>query len=116
LFEKGGDTKLATWRATPHVHILALALVLSRLMTLHHCLDISEREGVEFTCKRWMLLQLSFQSMVNFDVFASLFQEIAHLVHGHKIDLDFITKLVHGRFFELRRRLLDHTPNTPFND
>ncbi|KAG0369009.1 hypothetical protein BGZ54_000640, partial [Gamsiella multidivaricata] len=99
-----------------HVHVLALALILARLMTLHHCLDISERENVRFTCKRWMLLQVSFQSMDIGDVFTSLFELIASHIRNHYVDHGFMATLVRERFSELRQRLVNYTPNKTFRD
>ncbi|KAG0364648.1 hypothetical protein BC939DRAFT_499131 [Gamsiella multidivaricata] len=78
-----------------HVRVLALALILAHLMTLRHCLDISELENIRFTCKRWMLLQVCSQSMDIGDVFASLFQLIATHIHSHYVDHGLVTMLVH---------------------
>jgi hypothetical protein len=47
----GNRYKTQDSESNAHVHILALALVLSRVIILQVCLDIAEREGTTFTCK-----------------------------------------------------------------
>ncbi|KAG0085317.1 hypothetical protein BGZ92_009088 [Podila epicladia] len=97
-----------------HVHILALALVLSRVMILDHCLNIAEREGAAFTCKHWMLLQFGFRSMGVEDLFAMLFTSIAHATHRSSVGITTTSALVQERFSNLRQRLLNRTSNMPF--
>ncbi|KAG0378573.1 hypothetical protein BGX24_003456 [Mortierella sp. AD032] len=96
-----------------HVHILALALVLTRVMILHHCLDTAEREGTTFTCKHWMLLQVGFHTMGISDLFALLFALIAKEIHNLTIDSETMIAFVQERFSSLHQRLLNLTFNTP---
>ncbi|OAQ23964.1 hypothetical protein K457DRAFT_1836886 [Linnemannia elongata AG-77] len=97
-----------------HVHILALALVLSRTMILQRCLDVAEREGTTFTCKHWMLLQVGFRTMDVLDLFDMLFTSIADVIHRHSMDITFMRTLVREGFSGLRQRLLNLTSNMPF--
>ncbi|KAF9536259.1 hypothetical protein EC957_011807, partial [Mortierella hygrophila] len=96
-----------------HVHILALALVLTRLAILQRCLDIAERERTTFTCKHWMLLQVCFRTLGFKDLFGSLFMLFADTVYRHSIDITLMSSFVRLRFSELHLRLLDLTFNTP---
>ncbi|KAG0197650.1 hypothetical protein BGX28_008858, partial [Mortierella sp. GBA30] len=74
-----------------HVHILALTLVLSRVIILQHCLNIAEREGMTFTCKHWMLLQVGFDTLGFKDLFALLFASLADAIHRHSIGIALMT-------------------------
>ncbi|KAF9336882.1 hypothetical protein BG006_006990 [Podila minutissima] len=100
-------------RSNTHVHILALALVLTRFMILLHCLNIAEHEGTTFTCKHWMLLQVGFRTMGVKDLFAILFTSIANEIHRHSIDITIMSAFACERFSILRQRLLNLTFNTP---
>ncbi|KAF9976693.1 hypothetical protein BGZ65_007717, partial [Modicella reniformis] len=94
-----------------HVKVLALALILARVIILRHCLDISEREGVRLTCKRWMLLQVGVYSIGLVDIFTKLSQCIAEDICHHCVEYQFVQKLVQGQLSQLRQRLQDLTPN-----
>ncbi|KAK5796948.1 hypothetical protein F5H01DRAFT_401262 [Linnemannia elongata] len=96
-----------------HVHILALALVLTRIIILHHCLDIAEREGTTFTCKDWILLQVGFDSIGLEDLFDMLFTSVADTIQLHSVYITIIGPFVRERFSSLRQRLLDLTFDTP---
>ena len=96
-----------------HVHILALALVLSRVVILQRCLDIAERERTIFTCKHWMLLQFGFRTMGVKDLFAMLFTSIANEIHLHSIDITTMSAFAREQFSSLRQRLPNLTFNTP---
>ncbi|KAI1318391.1 hypothetical protein EDD11_006729 [Mortierella claussenii] len=99
-----------------HVQVLALALVLTRIMVLHHCLNISEHEGVTFTCKHWMLLQVGFQTMGVQDLYLELFSSIATVIHNYSINAPLMGAIVQERFSGLRERLLGLTSNTPYSN
>ncbi|KAG0350745.1 hypothetical protein BG005_009727 [Podila minutissima] len=99
------------------VHILALALVLARITILDRCLDIAKHEGIAFTCKSWMLLQVVFRTMDIPDLFASLFEMIADVIHSYSMDISLMSAFVQERLSNLRDRLLNLTlitPNMPF--
>ncbi|GJJ74340.1 hypothetical protein EMPS_06698 [Entomortierella parvispora] len=96
-----------------HVHILTLALVLTRVMILHRCLDIAEREGTTFTCKQWMLLQIGFRTMGVEDLFSNLFSLVANVIHARSITILTMGVFVEARFSALRKRLLELTFDTP---
>ncbi|KAF9216903.1 hypothetical protein BGZ59_007536 [Podila verticillata] len=100
-------------RSNTHVHILALALVLSRVIILHHCLNIAEREGTTFTCKHWMLRQFGFRTMGVEDLFALLFTSIADEIHLHSVNITIMSAFAQERFSSLRRRLLNLSFNMP---
>ncbi|KAG0257284.1 hypothetical protein BGZ95_005291 [Linnemannia exigua] len=97
-----------------HVHILALALVISRVMMLQHCLNIAESVGITFTCHHWMLLQVGFRTMDALDLFDMLFTSIADVIHRNFMDITFMRTLARDRFTDLRQDLLNLTPNIPF--
>ncbi|KAF9979748.1 hypothetical protein BGZ65_006073, partial [Modicella reniformis] len=97
-----------------HVHILAMALVLARIMILDHCLNIAESEGTTFTCKYWMLLQVCFLAMGVKDQFTMLFKEIADMIHLHSVDITTMSAFVRDRFSSLHRRLTFNTPSQGF--
>ncbi|KAF9092251.1 hypothetical protein BGX23_004477 [Mortierella sp. AD031] len=97
-----------------HVHILALALVLSRVTILHHCLNIAERKGTTFTCKHWITLQVGFCTMAVEDLFAMLFTSTADLIYRHSMDITIMSAFVRERFSSLRQCLLNLTSNMPF--
>ncbi|KAF9276720.1 hypothetical protein BGZ88_001564, partial [Linnemannia elongata] len=97
-----------------HVHVLALGLVLARVIILHHCLKIAEREGTTFTCKRWMLLQVGCCTMSVGDLSSMLFTSIADAIHGHSIIITNMRILVRDRFSSLRQRFPSLTSDTPF--
>ncbi|KAG0283022.1 hypothetical protein BGZ96_012608 [Linnemannia gamsii] len=96
-----------------HVQTLAQALVLTRVMTLHHCFEIAERVGAAFAYKNWMLLQVGFRSMYVVDLFALFFTSFAHVIRLHSINNALMGSFVRVRFSQLRHRLLKHTFNTP---
>ncbi|KAG0042031.1 hypothetical protein BGZ83_000989 [Gryganskiella cystojenkinii] len=89
------------------VQILALVLVLSRIMTLEHCLDVAQRERNTFTCKHWMLLQVGFSSMGILDLFANLSGSIANKIQRHSMDIWTMSAIVQNRFSKLQQRLKD---------
>ncbi|KAI1299061.1 hypothetical protein EDD11_006559 [Mortierella claussenii] len=95
-----------------HVHIMALALVLTRIIILHHWLDIAEREKTTFTCKDWMLFQVGIRTMGVKDLFATLFALIMTDVDNYFIGITPMTAIVQDRFSKLRQRLLDLTFHT----
>jgi len=94
------------WESNTHVQILALALVLARIIILDHCLNVAEREGVSFTCRHWMLLQVGFRTMGVLDLFANLFTSIAKVIHLHSINIDIMSTTVQRRLSDLRQRLV----------
>ncbi|KAG0271202.1 hypothetical protein BGZ96_005935, partial [Linnemannia gamsii] len=96
-----------------HVHILALALVLSRVVILQRCLDIAERERTTFTCKHWMLLQFGFRTMGIKDLFAMLFTSIANEIHLHSVDITTMSAFAREQFSSLCQRLPNLTFSTP---
>ncbi|KAF9904374.1 hypothetical protein EC991_002713, partial [Linnemannia zychae] len=98
-----------------HVHILTLALVLSRVVILQRCLDIAERERTTFTCKHWMLLQFGFRTMGVKDLFAMLFKSIANEIHLHSINITTMSAFAHEQFSSLRQRLTFNTPSQRFD-
>jgi hypothetical protein len=100
--------------ANTRVHILALALVLSRIMVLSQCLKIAEHEGATFTCQQWMLLQVACASLGVKDFFYSLFIKITREIHSHNIDIDTMSALVQDRFSRLRQCLQRLASVTPF--
>ncbi|KAG0053457.1 hypothetical protein BGZ83_001062 [Gryganskiella cystojenkinii] len=89
------------------VQILALVLVLSRIMTLEHCLDVAQRERTTFTCKHWMLLQVGFGSMGILDLFANLSGSIASKIQQHSMQIWTMSAIVQNRFSKLQQRLKD---------
>jgi len=113
LVEHGKRYQNRDLGSNTHVHIVALALVLSRVAILQRCLDIAERERTTFTCKHWMLLQVGFRTMGVEDLFAMLFTSIANEIYLHSVDITTISVYVQERFSSLRQRLLNLTFNTP---
>lgn len=103
---QGGDDA-----ANSRVHILALALVLSRIMILSRCLEIG---GAAFTCQQWMLLQVACTSLGVKDFFYSLFNKIADKIHAHNIDILTMRTFVQDRFSSLRQCLQRLASGTPF--
>ncbi|GJJ76754.1 hypothetical protein EMPS_09113 [Entomortierella parvispora] len=88
-----------------HVKILALALVLARIIILDRCLDIAQQENVAFTCRDWMLLQVT--PMDTDDIFSSLFMRIMNDIQKYSPDITAVAPLTQKRFFDLRHRLMD---------
>ncbi|KAF9979547.1 hypothetical protein BGZ65_006394 [Modicella reniformis] len=97
--------------ANTRVHILALALVLSRIMVLSRCLEIG---GATFTCRQWMLLQVAGLNLGAKDFFSSLFNKIADKIHAHNIDILTMRTLIRDRFSSLRQCLQRLASGTPF--
>ncbi|KAG0273364.1 hypothetical protein BGZ97_010720, partial [Linnemannia gamsii] len=83
-----------------------------RVIILQLCLDIAEREGTTFTCKDWMLLQLSSNALFPIDLSALLFGSFTKVIIQHSVDFTVMSNFVKERFSKLRKRLLDLTPNT----
>ncbi|KAG0048437.1 hypothetical protein BGZ83_006594 [Gryganskiella cystojenkinii] len=95
-----------------HVRTMALVLVLTRVIILHQCLDIAEREQSTFTCKDWMLFQVGIRTLNVKDMFATLFGLVMDQVYARVIGIMPMIAIVQDRFSKLRRRLLDLTFNT----
>src|SRR5690606_25199235 len=95
-----------------HVHILALALVLARIIFLDHCLNIAKQQGSTFTCKHWLLLQVGFYDMRVMDLFKFLFMRIKDVIHRRTVSMETMAALVQTRFEDLHRRLSSPPYNT----
>ncbi|KAF9083355.1 hypothetical protein BGX29_003215, partial [Mortierella sp. GBA35] len=93
------------------VHLLALALVLGRVITLQHCLDITEHEGTTFACKDWMLLQVACHTLGFDDLLTELFTLLANVIRLHNVNIHVMRDFVQTRVSELRQRLLRLAPN-----
>ncbi|KAG0323910.1 hypothetical protein BG000_002424, partial [Podila horticola] len=91
------------------VQILALALVLSRIMSFEHRLDVAQRERTTFTCKHWMLLQVGFHTMAIPDLFANLSESIAYTIRRHSMEIWAMSAIVKNRFWKLQHRLKEGT-------
>ncbi|KAI1288869.1 hypothetical protein EDD11_009612 [Mortierella claussenii] len=91
---------------------MTLALVLTRIIILHRCLDIAEREKTTLTCKDWMLFQVGVRTMGVKELFATLFALIMADVDKDFIGIMPMTAIVQDRFSKLRQRLLDLTFHT----
>ncbi|KAF9177895.1 hypothetical protein BGZ51_008187 [Haplosporangium sp. Z 767] len=112
LAQKRKLDKTRDTESNNNIHIMALALVLTRTIILYHCLNIAERERTTFTCKDWMLLQVGIHTMGVKDLFATLFALIMAEIDLRFIGIAPMTAIVHERFSKLRQRLLGLTCNT----
>ncbi|KAF9432462.1 hypothetical protein BGZ76_010781 [Entomortierella beljakovae] len=71
-------------------------------MILTHALDFANQEGIDFTCKKWMLLQVGTYSMRYPDVFAILFKLILEPIINYGVRADVIEHSLQSQFKELR--------------
>lgn len=93
------------------VHLLALALVLGRVITLEHCLDIAEHEKTIFAHKDWMLMQVACRTLGFDDLLTELSTLLANMIRLHNVNINVMRDFVQTRFSELRQRLLHLAPN-----
>ncbi|KAG0056092.1 hypothetical protein BGZ83_006353 [Gryganskiella cystojenkinii] len=112
LAQQRNSGKTSDKESNTYVHTMALALVLSRVIILHQCLDIAEREQSTFTCKDWMLFQVGIRTRDVKDMFATLFGLIMTQADARAIGIMPMMTIVQVRFSKLRQRLLDLTFST----